>query len=150
MSYYGSIAELPKDGESYRCNCIDGKCSGCGECCTDLLPLSEQEVKRIKEYAKKRGLKEHRQEPFFDLAATDFSCPFRDPIAKKCDIYPVRPNICRSFICTKNLEDAKRERDFIHQTRRVRSLKYEVFGNTETINFSSMVIACAGKRSRIE
>lgn len=145
MSYYGSIAELPKDGESYRCNCIDGKCSGCGECCTDLLPLSGQEVERIKAYAKKHNLKEHRQAPFFDLSATDFSCPFRDPIAKKCDIYPVRPKICRSFICTKTLEDARHDRDFMHQTRHVRSLKYEVFENQETLNFVSMVIASAGK-----
>lgn len=30
-------------------NCIDGHCSGCGECCADLLPLTKGEIKRLKE-----------------------------------------------------------------------------------------------------
>ena len=28
-------------------NCIDGHCSGCGECCADLLPLTKGEIKRL-------------------------------------------------------------------------------------------------------
>lgn len=34
-------------------NCIDGHCSGCGECCADLLPLTKGEIKRLRDYARK-------------------------------------------------------------------------------------------------
>ena len=33
--------------ENFTCN---GKCSGCGNCCTDFLPLTQAEVKRIQSY----------------------------------------------------------------------------------------------------
>ena len=33
----------------HTCN---GKCSNCGQCCSDLLPLSEREVRDIKAYMK--------------------------------------------------------------------------------------------------
>ena len=29
-----------------------GKCTGCGECCSNILPLSDAEIKRIKDYIK--------------------------------------------------------------------------------------------------
>lgn len=29
-------------------NCIGGHCSGCGECCADLLPLTKGEIKRLR------------------------------------------------------------------------------------------------------
>lgn len=37
-------------------NCIDGHCSGCGECCADLLPLTKGEIKRLRDYARKHHL----------------------------------------------------------------------------------------------
>ena len=36
----------------------DGKCSSCGQCCSNLLPLSNNEIRKIKEYIKKHGIKE--------------------------------------------------------------------------------------------
>ena len=137
MSYYGSFAELPKDGEQYGCNCIGGKCSGCGECCTDLLPLTDNELHALKRYAAEHHLKEHRQAPFYDPNATDLTCPFRNQQTRKCEVYPVRPYICRSFICTKTLEEAHRDRDLIHASRTPRSLRWEVFGNDEVVRFIS-------------
>lgn len=144
MAYYGSIAELPKDGEMYRCNCVDGQCSGCGECCTDLLPVSPQELRRLKEYAKAHHLKEHRQAPFFDRKAVDLTCPFRNQQTGKCDVYKVRPQICRDFICSKKLEDAKRDRNLFHITRRPYSLRWEIFGNDEVVQFMIGLTALSG------
>ena len=43
----------------YHCNCVDGKCIGCGECCSDILPVTSREIKRLKQYVKKHHLKEH-------------------------------------------------------------------------------------------
>lgn len=140
MAYYGSYLDLPKDGEFYSNNCVDGKCSNCGECCSDLLPLTDAEVRKIKRYAKAHNLKEHRQAPFFDPKAIDLTCAFRNEQTKRCDIYPVRPLICQAFICTKSLQTAHHDRDLIHQSRSVHSLRYEVFGNAETLDFIKTIM----------
>lgn len=131
MSYYGN--GIPADG--YQCNCVGDRCSGCGECCTDLLPVSTGEVKKIHEYLKTHPVKEHRQAPFFDLGAADLTCPFRDSVNKRCEIYPVRPLICRHFICTMNRETAHRERDKIYKGRNEVSFRKEFFDNPEAVNF---------------
>jgi len=133
MSHYGSVAEIIREGDTYGCNCIDGRCSNCGECCTDMLPLTVGELQRLKTYAAKHKLKEHRQAPFWDWKATDLTCPFRNQQTKKCDAYEARPYICRTFICSKTKEDAHRDRDLIHESRHVFSLRWEVFGNDEVI-----------------
>lgn len=134
MSHYGSWQEIVKDGDRYGCNCIDGQCSNCGECCTDMLPLTKGELLRLKDYAAKHHLKQHRQAPFWDLKATDLTCPFRNQQTKKCDAYPARPYICRTFICSKTKEDAHRDRDLISESRGIYSLRWEVFGNDEVIS----------------
>ena len=140
MGHYGSVLDIPKSEERYTCHCVDGKCSGCGECCTDMLPLTSRELQRIRMYAKAHNLQEHRQAPFFDPGAVDFTCPFRDQEKRRCDIYPVRPEICRSFICTKALEVARADRDKIYQGRREHSLRYEVFDNPEVVAFIAGII----------
>ena len=38
--------------------CKNGRCSNCGECCSDTLHLSNEEIKRIDDY-----LKEHKITP---------------------------------------------------------------------------------------
>lgn len=141
MAYYGSYLDLPADGSEYSNNCIDGKCSNCGECCSDLLPLTDAEVSKLKRYAAAHNLKEHRQAPFFDQKATDLTCPFRNEQTKRCDVYPVRPLICREFICTKSLQQAHHDRNLVHQSRRAHSLRYEVFGNSETLDFIRGIMA---------
>lgn len=143
MSFmYGDIRNIKNPDETYTCNCVDGKCSGCGSCCSDILPLSDREVARIKAYVKAHNLREHRQAPVFDPNVTDFTCPFRNPTEKRCDIYPVRPEICRSFICSKSLEDARKDRDRLYTKQRpARSMRYEFFGNPETRQLIAMATA---------
>ena len=69
-------------------------CTGCGQCCSSLLPVSETEIDTIKKY-----IKEHRIKPLQKLGPLD--CPFFDGSRgnRKCIIYPVRPLICREFYC---------------------------------------------------
>jgi Fe-S-cluster containining protein len=119
----------------YTCFCVDGKCSNCGECCTDMLPVSQRELQRIKQYVTKHHLKEHHSH--FALVTTepvvDYVCPFRNSLAKRCDIYEVRPEVCRSFICTKSEEQAHIDRDRITRNKKVCSMRWEVFQNPEVL-----------------
>lgn len=80
----------------------DGKCSGCGNCCSNYLPLSKDEIRDIKYYIRLKGIREQRHvvgplaKPLIDL-----TCPFLDETKpdKKCAIYEHRPEICRTFMC---------------------------------------------------
>ena len=79
---------------------IDGKCSGCGACCSAVLCVSDAEVSKIRGY-----LGEHPEVKMIDrnnALQKDFIdiCPFLSE-EKKCQIYEVRPEICRRFICSK-------------------------------------------------
>ena len=119
-----------------QCHCVDGRCVGCGECCSDFLPVTEKEVKRLKQYARKHHLTEHRHN--FLFASQDCTCPFRNGQTQKCDVYEVRPLICRSFSCTKSLDNARRDRDRISIGREERSMRFEIFGNDENLDLLAM------------
>ncbi len=143
MSYYGSFGNMPRGTEVYTCNCVEGHCSGCGECCSDLLPLTDAELRTLKDYAQRHRLREHRKAPFFDRGAVDFTCPFRNEAERKCEVYSVRPQICRAFICSKDLRSAEEDRDLISQHRSSRSLRWEIFGNDETVKAVAGAFALA-------
>lgn len=82
----------------------NGKCSNCGNCCSDLIPLSNADINRIKKYIKKHNIK-----PVIKciplMNTFDVTCPFRDDVNKKCTIYEVRPQICREFTCHRYKEN---------------------------------------------
>ena len=78
-----------------------GKCSGCGGCCSNLLPMSQKEVDVIHRYIKKHHIKECKHLLPVATPALDMTCPFRDNDKKICTIYEVRPDICKKFICDK-------------------------------------------------
>ena len=72
----------------------NGKCTGCGACCSSLLPVSEKELHKIKKYIKKHKILPQKH-------IDEWVCPFLD-ISKaknKCLIYEVRPRICKAFKC---------------------------------------------------
>lgn len=70
------------------------KCTGCGVCCSCLLPVSKNEIRIIRKY-----IKQHKIKPLHNLGMLD--CPFFDSNKSehKCLIYPVRPWICKVFYC---------------------------------------------------
>lgn len=81
-----------------------GACSNCGECCSSLLPVSDDEIKQIRQY-----IKSHHIKPKSGVRAPmtnhmiDLTCPFLDVgREQKCMIYEVRPLICRKFTCGKD------------------------------------------------
>lgn len=74
----------------------NGKCQNCGSCCSIDLPLTEQEVIKLKEKiipflpAIKKNLENKK--------VVNLNCPFLMH-NKKCRIYLERPAICRVFSC---------------------------------------------------
>lgn len=80
----------------------NGKCKCCGECCGDLLPITDKEIAKIKEYMKTHNIKAHSHGNFLSMNVLDLTCPFMDSSKElKCTIYPVRPQICKMFSCHK-------------------------------------------------
>lgn len=105
----------------------DGKCTGCGECCSNLLPLSKSEICRIRAYIKKHGIKE--QEHFIigmaEKPKADMTCPFMKLGGnKRCVIYDVRPEICRAFTC----RGTKMTKELLREERRAVLMRETFFG----------------------
>jgi Fe-S-cluster containining protein len=92
------------------CGCDDytqnGKCSNCGNCCSNTIPISKREFLSISKFILDNNITMREINlPLVNLR--DMTCPFRDDINKKCKIYPVRPFICREYICSKNSKYSK-------------------------------------------
>ncbi len=117
----------------------NGKCSNCGECCSDILPLDQTEIKRIKKYILKNGIKESKHLSILDTRL-DLTCPFRDNANKKCLIYEVRPDICRCFICSKSTPDIERDKALFYSSKTAQSMRNIFFGGQPLINIFSTLI----------
>lgn len=121
---------------NFTCN---GKCSNCGQCCSDFLPVSESEIIRIKKYIKQKGIKESKHIPIISNTM-DFTCPFRDNENKKCLIYEVRPEICRRFICSKSMPEIEDAKKLCEKTREMVSMR-NIFFDGEPLQFILFKIA---------
>lgn len=77
-------------------NSVCGQCSKCGECCSNILPVSQEEVNKIQKYVIKNNVKPQTQ---MVVMQNRLACPYYD--GKKCLIYEVRPLICKEFYCYK-------------------------------------------------
>ena len=112
----------------------DGHCSNCGQCCSDVLPVSEKEIHTIKGYIRKNNINEQRH--FVPLAKPyyDMTCPFRNNTVRKCMIYPVRPMICRDFQCDKPQKHIEADKRMYHRKNHVISMRSTFFGKEETHN----------------
>ena len=96
MPVRGNIDDLEySKGHNYT---INGHCSGCGECCSDTLPLSKSDIKRIKRYLAHKKVKAVNRGNCMEL---DCICPFLNK-DNRCNIYEVRPKICRVYQCNKS------------------------------------------------
>lgn len=107
---------------------VDGKCSDCGNCCSDFLPISEKEIKAIRRYIRQNNIKEQKHIVPTAQVSMDWTCPFRDNTNKRCVIYPVRPAICRDFKCDKPKQQIWADRDMYHDVNRVVLMRQEFFG----------------------
>lgn len=79
----------------------DGKCSCCGGCCSDILPLLPTELSRLRAFVKKTHYKPHTKVIIPMGETYDGTCPFLNE-DNKCDIYKIRPEICKMFKCWQN------------------------------------------------
>lgn len=115
-----SFEELLRDFKSGVTNMTkNGKCSSCGNCCTSILPVSKEELKRITAYVKKRRIKKTEANKEVTL---DMTCPFRDNEKRICRIYEVRPKICEVFVCSKWKNVIEQERDAFEFDLRYRTV----------------------------
>ena len=87
----------------------NGKCIGCGQCCSNYLPLSSKDIKRIKRYIQKKHIQEQKHTIPMKSECVDAICPFRDNGNKICTIYSVKPTICSSFKCDLPKKNIKGE-----------------------------------------
>ena len=116
---------------------VDGKCSNCGKCCSNMLPLSKFEIQRIKNYIKDKGIKEQRHNA---IVGVDMTCPFRDEANKRCLIYDIRPDICKQFMCNHTQEDIENIRDNYHKENQVVFMRNEFFGSTEDVDWFKKLV----------
>lgn len=77
-------------------NSVCGKCSKCGECCTNILPVNQKEIDAIQKYVIDNNIKPQKQ---MLVMQNRLTCPYYN--GKKCLIYEVRPLICKEFYCYK-------------------------------------------------
>jgi Fe-S-cluster containining protein len=106
-----------------------GQCSRCGQCCGDFLPVTDDEIKKIKQYVKRYNIKPFRM-AVLASHVIDASCVFFDQPLKRCRIYPVRPHICESFMCNMTPEEmyANKKCHLYDEQRMTRSLEEAIFG----------------------
>lgn len=125
---------------------VDGRCSGCGECCSNFLPMSQKEIQTIRCYVSRNAVNEQRHNVAVGIDAT---CPFRSESERKCLIYPVRPEICKSFQCNKKPEDLLENKTLFHERHRPIDMRKEFFGNDECGNLAILCDMIA-KRAALE
>lgn len=112
----------------------DGECSGCGSCCSNLLPISRKEVKEIHRYMKKHNIKAYKNNPpTVKPIEIDMTCPFLDGSkdCEKCMIYIVRPMICRDFKCDNPRKKIYANKSRYHRRYEVVDMRKEFYGEQE-------------------
>ena len=88
--YQNACMMISEGMRSIQDNTRKGKCVKCGECCSNLLPLSLAEIERLRAYIAEHQISmQQGHEP---------DCPFLNA-EKRCMVYEVRPLICRIYKC---------------------------------------------------
>ena len=107
----------------------NGECTGCGDCCSNLLPMTEKEIEAIKRYIKKHRIKECKHTIPLANPVLDMTCPFLNTGKKteKCTIYIVRPAICRCFICSEP-NGALKHKELWHGVRKPVNVRETFYG----------------------
>lgn len=100
-----NLLATQKNAEDFT---VDGKYSCCGECCGRHIPLSDADIKRIRSYISKNNIKPVCHAPaVFAVRPIDMYCPFLT-LGHKCQIYSVRPAMCRFYLCKNDADPESR------------------------------------------
>ena len=87
-------------------NSIGGKCSCCGECCSDIIPLLKEEIITLRHFVKKNNYIANTKALKVHGDVYDCTCPFLNA-ENKCDVYDIRPQICRLFKCWEKIDNSE-------------------------------------------
>lgn len=98
--------DFGEDARDYTCN---GKCFKCGNCCIPWCPITQKEYETIKEYIKKNNIKAQSLKEGNNYY---MDCCFHDRKNHKCNIYEVRPEVCKNFICSSSFEKVDKDRRY--------------------------------------
>lgn len=119
------MEELKFTKKKFKCeNCTNnGSCSRCGECCSPFIPITWKEYKRIKKY-----IEENNIEPsnIRDGNNVYISCPFYDRANKKCNVYSVRPEVCKRFLCSHKQEKINTNRKYFDERAQINGNTYKL------------------------
>ena len=132
----GSLENMIEDLKDTTDYTNGGKCSGCGRCCGNLLPLSKKEFDDIKRYVESRNIQpqKHFIAPMKNEPQFDMLCPFLDTSKeKKCTIYSHRPYICRTYNCHTVNSKVKTDKALLKQKRYVTDMRAAFFGGMTVI-----------------
>lgn len=137
----GTLKEIASNNTvtDYTCN---GECSRCGGCCSDFLPLTRKEQITIGRYIKAHNIKE-QSNLLLNPASFDITCPFLSSENRRCLIYEVRPKICRTFICSQDMETIQRNKRQAHQIGEVVCMREYFYGKENPL------CKILGERSRM-
>lgn len=129
LEAYAAAIQVDKEREqAFRNFTINGECSNCGSCCSNNLPVSAKEIKTIKRYIQKHGIKERLCRYPIATPIIDCVCPFRSETENKCMIYEVRPEICRVFKCDNPMEKIKADRAVYYRKYGLINMREEFYG----------------------
>ena len=102
---------------------INGKCSRCGGCCLANPPITLQEYYTIKDYIAKKKPLYLLQKPYNN--SMRFDCCFH--VNGGCTIYPVRPAVCRNFLCSHTPEVEHKDKLFYDKRADINGNHYNRF-----------------------
>lgn len=100
------------------------ECKGCGECCSNYLPLRREEIKTMRKLAKIENRHPLRKDWYE-------RCPFLNN-SNKCDIYENRPLICKEYSCynfENNIYNENAFKDIPFGEFNLVDIRKEIFGN---------------------
>lgn len=103
-------------------NTINHKCSMCGQCCGFIIPLTQKEVNKIKQYVQEHNIKPESHKP--DNNTFDSRCCFLDRKTNKCKINEVKPFVCKNFKCDR--KDWKQRREHYDKRAKYNSLSGKI------------------------
>ena len=108
--------------------CKSGQCSRCGECCTPFIPITTKEYKTIEKYIKENNIE---CENPVDGNNVHVKCCFYNRKEKKCNIYPVRPEVCRRFQCNKTMQQIRARRKHFNNRADINKVGGKIQGMDE-------------------
>ena len=79
----------------------NGKCSNCGGCCSNFLPVRKEEIERLKRFVRRKHFKPIVRSNVLAGCSIDLMCPFRNDKEQRCEVYDIRPEVCRIYRCDK-------------------------------------------------